>query len=255
MKKVVIVVILLFAITVLCFGRGKKEKARERVSITQLSFDFNPKPTELEGEWRNIGKNNEGTFEIIYSFAGNGFSCTERFTKNNQTEENVYSGTFGFFNEQIIFNMDELNGESNSERWSQKYTFSDFFFILGRDSGNHFYGHFFNHDLLDEYDFTPTVFEGSWISLGENNEGTWQTTYTFTGNKFSFIDIRVSNNQKTEYSYSGFFTFGETSITFKLLESNGSSFFDKWTQRYVLTGENIELIRVSNKIGGKFQKQ
>lgn len=254
MKKIFLIVILLLTLTVLCFGKGKQERA-PKVVITGVSFDYDPTPTELEGAWKNTGKNQEGTYNATYTFTGNAFSCTNERTINDQTEEINFSGIFVFFNDNIVFDMNELNGEPCNERWSQRYTLSDEYINLARDAAGHINGYFINHDRLVDYDPAPSVFEGSWKSTDVNNEGSWDITYTFTGNKFSCIDVRTVNGQRTEAGYCGFFSFEEKSITFTAIESNGMSTYNKWTQRHTLTDEYLELIRLSNRVGGKFFKQ
>jgi hypothetical protein len=74
-----------------------------------------------------------------------------------------------------------------------------------------------------------TEFEGTWRNRGMGWYGTYDLTYTFTGNNFVFLD-RIKGDR-----FSGTFEFTETTITFNINDGTSK------TQEYILGGNLLIL--------------
>jgi len=81
---------------------------------------------------------------------------------------------------------------------------------------------------------SPTKFEGKWVNLQKaNNSDFTDYSFTFTGNKWSFISDGHSDPDQNG-SYNGTFTFTDTKIKFKFGNTT-------WEQGYTLSGDVLEL--------------
>jgi hypothetical protein len=86
---------------------------------------------------------------------------------------------------------------------------------------------------------TPTKFEGTWEL--STDEGT--ISYIFSGSNYT-----GTRSWDSEDSFSGTFTFTETTITFYFGD-------DSWTQDYTLSGDTLVLEANGDRFNGTFTKK
>jgi uncharacterized lipoprotein NlpE involved in copper resistance len=84
-----------------------------------------------------------------------------------------------------------------------------------------------------------TKFEGTWENI--TDEGT--ISYIFSGSNYT-----GAKSWDSEDSFSGTFTFTETTITFSFGD-------DSWTQNYTLFGDTLTLDATGDRFNGTFTKK
>jgi len=97
-------------------------------------------------------------------------------------------------------------------------------------------------------DSSKSPFEGTWKNEFDDSDGHNVLTYKFTGDDFSCTYVWPGVNK----SYSGTFSYTNTTITFNRTVPNVES----WTQNYTITGNTLMLVRdPDGHFNGPFEKQ